>query len=474
MTASEAVSFIQIECEQEGVPCNDQPARVADDQAILLQRTDEIKDDISNPELENSTKTTSNEDGEYVMSSDASILSSVLNLMLTIIGAGTLALPYAVAQVGYLVSGILFILVAVLNILTLNLNMECAKDIIPFSSFYALCNETLPKFKYFVDITVICATFGILCVDLVVIGDLLPDIVATIFGPNNEISSVWLNRRVWISIYLVLFIMPTVSLKKMDSLRFTSFLGIICYFYIITIVVIYAMNDELNPCRDDDPDCMGKIELLPSNYLKIFKVIPFFVQIYICHFNTFSICNELRSPTTKRMNTVAILAILGSMLIYAVVGYGAYMTFGDSIDSNIILKYPQNNMLLILRISLSIAIVFGYPVTIQSPRNCLSTLFFRANIQTLTNMKYYGLTYLIVLVSFGVAMVTDSITAIFGFVGSTATITVVFILPGLFYYYFPFQKQKVNVFKKYFSLFSIIMGVILVPFCIVMQYIALD
>lgn len=404
---------------------------------------------------------------------NASIGSSVLNLILSIIGAGTLAIPYAVSQVGYCIAAILFISIAIISILTLNLNMICAKEIIPLSSFHALSNYTLPKLRYFVDITVICATFGVLCVYLVVIGNLLPDVIETIFNKNkDDISPLLINRRLWITIYLLIFIIPTARLKKMNHLRYTSLFAILCYGYILTIVIIYALDKNLDPCRKNDDNCFGEKEILPSNYFKIFKALPFFVQIYSCHFNTFSICNELKNPTISRLNIVATLSIFISMIIYTLIGFGAYYTFGNNIQSNVIMKYPQSTSLLILRIILSIAIAFGYPVIMQSPRDCLSGLLFKEKtIDKLTNLKFYFLTYCIVLFSFCIAMITDNIGQIFSIIGSTTTITLVFILPGLFYYNFNFQQtEKRNKYKKCFSLLCIIIGIILIPFCIAITF----
>ena len=50
-------------------------------------------------------------------------------------------------------------------------------------------------------------------------------------------------------------------------------------------------------------------------------------------------------------------------MVYAMVGLMGYSTFGDKISSNILVDYPDSDVpIIILRIMLSFAISFSYPV----------------------------------------------------------------------------------------------------------------
>ena len=398
---------------------------------------------------------------------NGTVISSVLNLVLSIIGAGTLAVPYAVAQSGLIMAALLFILVALINVMTLSLNMECAATLAPSSSYNALCAATIPRCKVFVDLTVFIATFGSLCAYLVVIGDLLPDAVQTIFE-SHAYAHFLLDRRLWIIAYLMVFIFPTVALKKMSALRYTSFLAVMCYGYIMVVIVYYALDG------DDSFDKKGKIEWFPSSnhLLKIFKAIPFYVQIFSCHFNTFSICNELKQSSMRKLNAIAFFTVVCSMIIYAVIGYGAYLTFGDLINSDIITFYPKTTSMLILRLFLSISVAFGYPVIMQSTRDSASIILFGKRAKKLDNFAYYLLTYCIVFASFSIAMITSNLAQVLGIVGSTATIMIVFILPSVFYCNLPRkQDEKKSKFKMLCSVLFMILGVALIPFCVTMQFV---
>ena len=73
------------------------------------------------------------------------------------------------------------------------------------------------------------------------------NVVRTVLsGADNGSESDWLtDRRVWITLYLILFILPIARLKKMDSLRFTSSFALLCFGCIVVIIALYAVNPNL-------------------------------------------------------------------------------------------------------------------------------------------------------------------------------------------------------------------------------------
>ena len=104
----------------------------------------------------------------------ASIPSSVFNLCNTVIGAGILGFPSAIANTGYIPAIILFVFVAIVTSFSLHLNMISGQSLRPKASYKALCESTIPKLKMVVDATIALTTFGVLCAYLIVIGDSLP------------------------------------------------------------------------------------------------------------------------------------------------------------------------------------------------------------------------------------------------------------------------------------------------------------
>ena len=200
----------------------------------------------------------------------------------------------------------------------------------------------------------------------------------------------------------------------MDTLRYTSFFAIICFSYVVLIVVLYALGIAgLDPCSDTDCDDT-KVEAIPNgdaqDILNLFKSLPIFLCAYTCHANTFAIVNELKDCTPSRINQIIIYTIMFCCVLYCTVGmlylhiicyiffffffsflvititvlffyfyvgYAGYFTYGKECKSDLLVKYPQDSVsIVIVRISLSIAVAFSYPINVQPCRHCMASLVF--------------------------------------------------------------------------------------------------
>lgn len=91
---------------------------------------------------------------QFVEQKQASIFSSMMNLSNTILGAGLLGLPYAIAKTGYFLSLILFIVMAILSFIGLHLSCSAALLKAPNSSYATLSEMSVPRAKILVDFAV--------------------------------------------------------------------------------------------------------------------------------------------------------------------------------------------------------------------------------------------------------------------------------------------------------------------------------
>merc|ERR1719206_138048 len=121
-------------------------------------------------------------------------------------------------------------------------------------SYLTMCEHTVPRLRYLVDLSVGVTCFGVVCAYLVVIGDLMPDVTRQIIdnAEPSQLEKVLESRQFWIITFLCFIIIPTARLKRLDGLRFTSTAAIVCFAYVTTIIVLYAYIDELELCDEDD------------------------------------------------------------------------------------------------------------------------------------------------------------------------------------------------------------------------------
>lgn len=165
------------------------------------------------------------------------------------------------------------------------------------------------------------------------------------------------------------------------------------------------------------------------------------------------------------------------VVVYCIVGYSGYGTFGQCVKGDILESYPQIPAVAIVRIALSIALAWSYPLQCNPCRRCLSSLIWDVNVDKLDNTRFYILTYSITLGSFAIAMIVNDLSVVLEVVGSIGSPIISFILPGLFYYKMTDPKLKYEdhyLIKKKIALAYIIFGCVIIPFCFSMQFVPID
>ncbi|CAG8453781.1 6244_t:CDS:2, partial [Scutellospora calospora] len=375
-----------------------------------------------------------NEDQVSVSQGSASRISCAVNLANTILGTGMLAMPAAIASVGLIMGSMLIFYAAFTSGLGLYfLSRAAAQTKGRNSSFFAVSQLTYPKAALFFDIAIAIKCFGVSISYLIIIGDLMPQVVIAILGSGYiDSNSLFLDRRFWITAFMIVII-PLAFLKKLDSLRYTSFIALISVVYLVFIVIYYYVGPDFKAPPKD------KIHYINFSG-KFLTHLPIFVFSFTCHQNVFSIYNELRDNNQSRINTVINGSIGTSSIIYQIIGILGYLSFGDDVLPNIIAMYNASTIVTIGRAAIVILVVFSYPLQAHPARFCLEKSFFF--LQSLSSKsprpyseaRYIFLTVAILFSSYIISILVSKLDLVLSFVGSTGSTAVSFILPGIFYY----------------------------------------
>lgn len=420
----------------------------------------------------------------------ATIKSGSINLLNTIIGAGILAMPYGLKTNGLLFGTLLIIWSSMTSAFGLYLQNKVAKYTQQQQavSYFSLCQLTYPQLSVVFDGAIAIKCFGVGVSYLVVIGDLMPKIMESLGVPE---SSVWMQRNIWITLFMVFMVAPLSFLKKLDSLKYTSVVALFSVVYLICLVVGHYVSDSV---AEREIDYIG-----PISWRQTLSSFPIFVFAYTCHQNMFAIINELQTDekdgsTTRQANIVIRNAIVTACASYLVVGVLGYLTFGNSVNGNIITMYPKDSIpSLIGRLCIVVMVSLSFPLQCHPCRGSINhVIFFVRNgvksgwklrntqvtsdgyaplgqqngpgggdgesvydesfvsttpmegaqdtdghdpiIVPMTTKKFYGITTAIVIGAYLVAITVKSLAHVLAFVGSTGSTSISFILPGLFGY----------------------------------------
>ncbi|EIN09560.1 hypothetical protein PUNSTDRAFT_101436 [Punctularia strigosozonata HHB-11173 SS5] len=380
----------------------------------------------------------------------ASLVSCIGNLSNTIIGSGMLTFPMAMASSG-IIPGIFTCVfsgsVAAFGLYLLSLAATHTPH--RTSSFFAVAQLTFPKAAVFFDAAIAIKCFGVSISYLIIIKGLMPSVVEALYHDlsSNEPPSWALSGRVWITLFMAILV-PLGFLRRLDSLRHASYVGIFAVVYLLAIVVYVFIKPF------DDMPPRGEVHLVhfTPDFLSTFPVQVF---AFTCAQNLFPLFNEVTENTQNRMNTIIGTSIGSATGVYLVIAILGYLTFGSTVGPNIIAMYPSTSLFVAVgQLAIVVLVLVSYPLQVHPCRNCLDKVFHAgqshktphelANDEELEDedhapadmsaLKHTLLTAGIIASGFTIAYHVDDLRMVLSFVGSTGSTTISFILPGLFYW----------------------------------------
>jgi amino acid permease len=132
---------------------------------------------------------------------NASWASSVINLVNTIVGAGVLAMPHALSNMGITLGVIVILWAGLTSGFGLYLQTRCARYLDRGSaSFFALSQITYPNAAVVFDAAIAIKCFGVGVSYLIIIGDLMPGVVRG-FGEVRE-AVFLVDRHFWVTAFM--------------------------------------------------------------------------------------------------------------------------------------------------------------------------------------------------------------------------------------------------------------------------------
>lgn len=365
---------------------------------------------------------------------EATLTSCVANLSNTILGTGMLAMPHAFAS-GGIIPGILTVLWCGLTAwLGLYFLSRCAaKAPHRAASFAALSNLTFPRIGRLFDLAIFLKCFGVSISYLIIIGALMPRVI-TSFSSD---AAPWLvDRRVWI-LFAMLVLCPLGFLKRLDSLKHTSYIALCAVLNLIFVVIFKFFHTAGMPARGPVP-----LFSLSSNFV---SSLPVQIFAFTCAQNLFAIHNELYVNSRKRMNLVISTSIGSAAGIYELLGIIGFLTFGTKVGSNIIENYPRSILVSICQLGIVIMVLFSYPLQIHPARASLDKVFFPPvdheihsadpdhAVGDIPLFRFVSESSFILLATFLIAIFVDDLSVILGFVGATGSVAISFILPSVYF-----------------------------------------
>ncbi|KAF8311366.1 hypothetical protein DL93DRAFT_2083351 [Clavulina sp. PMI_390] len=347
----------------------------------------------------------------------------------------------------------------------------CAAEAPPGkASFFAVAQLTTPSLAVFFDAAIAIKCFGVSVSYLIIIKGLMPSVVQalhTISGSETPLPWILVSGRFWLAAFMLILI-PLCFLRRMDSLRHMSYVALFTVVYLVIIVVVCYFD----PPKGSAPPGEWHYFNMTPNFISTFPTLIFG---FTCSQNLFPIYNELASNTQKRMNLVMQVSVASAGVAYLLVAMFGYLSFGDNVGANIIAMYPESSLFIALgQFAVVILVLFSHPMQVHPCRTCLDKVFdpkdpkaaSENSAAEMSALKHTLLTWGIIILGFTIAYYVDDLQIVLSFVGSTGSVTISFILPGLFYYKLFGQRPETSRLQKWGSAGLFIYGVLVFIFCL--------
>lgn len=241
---------------------------------------------------------------------------SIYNLFSSVLGAGVLGLPHAVAAWGLLPGLLMVVPFALVSFYTLRL-LGWLGELTGAKSYRHLAELTLgrrfPVASRLVSVAIFLNTFGSLVVYLIVLGDLIPSFARLALGaagldpsaPPAALAPL-LSGSAVIAGSGLLFGLPLSLVRDLSMLRYTSFLSMGSILFLAALLCV-RFCQGLATGNEGRAAAARALAMRPRGPLaSLLGGLPTFIYAFSCHFNFFAAVRaRARSAAAGRGSALA-------------------------------------------------------------------------------------------------------------------------------------------------------------------------
>eukprot|EP00522_Entomoneis_paludosa_P013848 CAMPEP_0172447650 /NCGR_PEP_ID=MMETSP1065-20121228/6923_1 /TAXON_ID=265537 /ORGANISM="Amphiprora paludosa, Strain CCMP125" /LENGTH=476 /DNA_ID=CAMNT_0013199011 /DNA_START=37 /DNA_END=1464 /DNA_ORIENTATION=+ len=330
--------------------------------------------------------------------------SARFNILSTMVGGGSLSLPFAFAKSGnVLVGPVLLVTIAFLSEYCFRILVQAARILsyppnytdtlqtttkVGHDSFESLAQAAFGPKAYVASMTLVTLMcfFGTVGY-AVLLRDMLEPITAAIYG-NQPAGPSWQNNSsLWV---IVLVVTPLCTLQTLTSLKRFGAASMFSVLILGCCILFRSSQCNLTDSgRENDnwSHWTDSFQLWPDRWWDVLDAFPLYISCYVCHYNILTVHNELRQPTVPRVTWWLRSTTWTATAFYLIMGvagsaYGAKCTPSGQVQGNVLLDFDNSDPLLLVgRMCLAITITLAFPMLTIPARD----IVLRSLLSTTTN-----------------------------------------------------------------------------------------
>jgi amino acid permease len=315
--------------------------------------------------------------GALLPEGTSDVSSSIFNLAKVILGAGVLSLPSGIAAFSDSTDALLpaTVLLAAMGIVSAysfsSIGKACKMhDVGSFTSAWA--SSVGEGSAPFIATMITVKTFFACLAFSIILGDSFSSIARSVGLPEFMH-----NRSNMILLLTTCVITPLNMLKNMDLLKYTSMLGLGGILYCAAFIVkryfdgSYTQGGKFfQDIAVNHRPAFNTIMPGDKSFFAVFTLVAMIATAFVAHYSASRFWVDLKQRTIPKYNKVVAVAFSFSALMYGIIMYAGFLTFGGNSLGFILNNYSSNDVLAtIARAAIGFGILFGYPLTFVALRD---------------------------------------------------------------------------------------------------------
>ncbi|CBH18669.1 amino acid transporter, putative [Trypanosoma brucei gambiense DAL972] len=385
------------------------------------------------------------------------LASSVFNLCSVCIGAGFLGLPAAANRSGLVMAMLYLVIMALMTVFSLHI-LSLVMEKTGLRTFEHTARGVMGgRFVYFVIAIRLLNSFGTSTSYIITIGHVLRPIIENSCGAPEFLRTPG-GIRLLTALTWMVFMLPLILPKRVNSLRYVSGFAIIFVLYFALTIVIHGAQSGLPKLTSDEED---GVKLFNSGNSAIASV-GVFMFAYVCQINIYEVYWEMKKRSCARFTLYAAISMAFCGTFYGFVAFFGYGEFGGTVTNSILLMYNPITevMMLIGSIGVVVKICISYALQTMAIRNSIYHVL-GWELETLPYWKHFSFVIPLSLTVLLAGLFIPNINTVFGIVGAICGGFLSAIFPSLFYMYSgKWTRRNVGNFHFFGTYALFILGVV--------------
>jgi sodium-coupled neutral amino acid transporter 11 len=369
----------------------------------------------------------------------STILGASSNLIVSIVGAGIVGIPYAIQQSGLVAGLIMTIFVALITEKSLRLLIDTAKHIDVPS--YEVLYEASFGYKGFLTISffMFIMSYGAMVSYMMIMKNALSYLLGV---PQND----FYMKRAVLVVATLFVLFPLSSQRDMADLAKTSRVSVTFYILIVLFVIVFSPVSESVEQNGGWKHTISTDIIKPSTFFTGLGVLSF---AYVCQHSSFIIAGSLNKPTKARWAQVSGISLGFSGTLALLIGSFGYLGFLQDTRGNVLENFEPmaahdpllGRLAFVVRGMLTCCMFFVYPLDAFVQRHVYMVLLFKGrqahegddHAVLARRDRRLVLTAALISLSLTPALLVEDVGAVLAVTGAIAGSFLSYIAPGSAY-----------------------------------------